>query len=74
MEFPDFKNDQEMADWFEAQDIEASDLEIANDVVIADDLAVVLVAEVYSFRPGETSSANAAPTVEGQRDLAVTRA
>ncbi len=70
MDFPSFKDDGEMADWFEENDVEPADLPAADEVVIAPDLALTLVAEVYSFRrPGTTSSANAAPTVAERRDL-----
>jgi hypothetical protein len=58
MEFPKFKNDAEMAEWFEANDVEAEDLEPAN-VVIADDLIVTLAAssEFFSLTPAPATSA-----------------
>lgn len=70
MEFPEFRDDQEMAEWFEANDVSASDLEIAEDVTISPSLAVRFVGEIYCLMgPGGSSVATSAPTTEGTRHL-----
>lgn len=68
MEFPDFRDDDEMAAWFEANDVSAADLEVADDVVVASNATVMLAVEVYRLR----SSQNAAPTRVGNRKQDVT--
>lgn len=74
MKIPEFKNDQEMAAWFEANDVAAADLEVADDVAIAPDLVVTLVAEVGVYSTKATSGAgmpgtSASSTSSGPRDL-----
>ena len=65
MKFPDFQDDDEMAAWFEKNDVSAADLEVADDVTISSDLAIVT--EVYSVRGPSSSSSNVAPTKAGIR-------
>lgn len=72
MDMPEFRDDQEMAEWFEAHDPDPADFEIADDVVVSPDLAVTLLAEVYSVIPKRESNAagsNAAATARGKRDV-----
>jgi hypothetical protein len=70
MDIPDFKNDKEMAEWFEANDVDTTVLEVDESVVIADDLALTIINEVYAFAPSNSGSATSASTVdEGDRDL-----
>jgi hypothetical protein len=65
MEFPNFKNDQEMGEWFEANNVDPADLEIANGVTVSSDLTVGVVGQVYVLVGPSTSAAS---TVEGERD------
>lgn len=67
MKIPDFKNDAEMAEWFEANDVGAEDLEPADDVVIADDLAVSVVKVFGSVGLFTVGVGSSAPTVTGDR-------
>jgi hypothetical protein len=59
-----------MADWFEANDISASDLEIADDVTVVADLTIKFVGKIYCLMgPGTSGVATSAPTTEGTRHL-----
>jgi len=72
MDFPEFRDDQEMAEWFEANEVDPASLEVANDVTISPDLTVTLIAQVYSVHRDLTANAagsNAAVTTKGQRVL-----
>lgn len=66
MQFPEFHNDDEMAAWFEAHDVSASDLEPADDVVIAPDLAATLIAGIYSMLDNGSSAAPAVARSSGE--------
>lgn len=65
-DFPDFKNDEEMAAWFEANNVSADDLEPADEVAFSPDLVVSLVSEIYSVassshnRPATAAAASSA--------------
>jgi hypothetical protein len=78
MEFPKFKTDAEMAAWFEAHNIEADALAIADDVVVSPDMKITSYVspptvsastDAYS-RP---RSATAAATIKGNRNLQASR-
>jgi hypothetical protein len=72
MDFPEFRDDQQMGEWFEANDVSASDLTPAEDVAVSADLTVRFVGEIYCLMgPGGSSVATAAPTRDGKRDLSV---
>lgn len=73
MEFPEFKSDDEMAAWFEANDVSADDLEPADDVVIASDLTASLIVTLYSSvqqNNSATGASAAASHDEANQELA----
>jgi hypothetical protein len=71
VDFPEFNNDEEMAEWFEAHDIGAEQLDIASEVVIASDVEVSVGGMIYAVQGSSTS---AAVTVAGDRNREITPA
>ncbi|HEX7254953.1 MAG TPA: hypothetical protein VF236_03420 [Gaiellaceae bacterium] len=75
MQFPNFKDDREMGAWFEENDVDPDDLDVADDVTISRDLTVALEVAIFSVTgPGTGVSANAPATVEGDREQDLTPA
>lgn len=48
MNIPEFRDDSEMAEWAEANDLDAADLEDADEVTIAHDVSVAVIGWLYS--------------------------
>ena len=71
MEFPVFQNDDEMAEWFEAHDIEPEALASADDITFSHDLRLTLVGDLYTaaFVSSSSALANAPTTTAGEREL-----
>jgi hypothetical protein len=69
MKFPDFRDDAEMAQWFEKNDVDPDDLDVADDVVVAKNLTVSIIAEVYSVAGPSSGSPNVPTTLAGNRDF-----
>lgn len=72
MDFPEFQNDDEMAAWFEANNVSAADLEIDPTVFVASDVTASLTLELFSMLPTQNHSGNAAPTLAEKRQLELT--
>jgi hypothetical protein len=71
MDLPKFKSDDEMGEWFEANDVEANDLPPADDVVISDQLVVTVLSasEIFLLDSALVSSA---ATVKSDRNRDLT--
>lgn len=62
-----------MGEWFEKNNIDPDELEIAEGVTVAKDLTVALEVAVFSVTgSGTSAAANAPSTVEGDREQDLT--
>jgi hypothetical protein len=71
-DFPKFKNDDEMAEWFETNNVSATELETDHDVVISSNLSITLYGDLQSVVAtvaGSSSSASTAPGADRNRRL-----
>jgi hypothetical protein len=67
MNIPEFRNDSEMAEWAEANNLDAADLEDADEVTISSDVSVVVIGWLYSpVGALEGTTANSSPSATDQ--------
>jgi hypothetical protein len=72
MNIPEFRDDSEMAEWAEANDLDAADLEDAEDVTIAHDVSVTVIGWLYSpvgAIEGVTATSSPSSTPDEEREL-----
>lgn len=72
MNIPQFRDDSEMAEWAEANNLDAADLEDADEVVIAEDVSVAVIGWLYSpvgAIQGVTATSSPSSTPDEEREL-----